>query len=199
MRKRLAGLASNILNPFSVSITVIILLAFKATASTAEAIKWAALAISLSILPVFVIILCLVHRRKIEGIFIKAREQRHRIYLLASAFAVVSCIILAYAGAPPALLAAFVAGLSSILVFMGINLWWKISVHTAFAAASVTILAISYGAAGAVSAVLLPVIGWARIELEHHSPAQVIAGAVLAALTAFVVFYLFGLSPLRHV
>ena len=89
------------------------------------------------------------------------------------------------------------AGLSAIIVFMGINLLWKISVHAAFAAASVTILIILYGSIGTVTAVLLPPIVWAKVELEHHSPTQVAAGALLAALIVVVVFYLFGLIPFR--
>ena len=89
---------------------------------------------------------------------------------------------------------------SSIVIFMGINLLWKISVHTAFVAASVTVLIILYGPLGAATAVLLPLIGWARIELEHHSPAQVATGALLAAPIVVVVFYFFGLLvPVTHV
>ena len=76
---------------------------------------------------------------------------------------------------------------------MGINLRWKISVHTAFVTASITVLIILYGAIGAATAVLLPLLGWSRIELEHHSPAQVAAGALLPTLIIVVVFYLFGL------
>ena len=91
------------------------------------------------------------------------------------------------------LVAAFVAGLVSVVVFMGINLLWKISVHTAFAAGTVTMVILLYGALGAIAAVLLPIIGWSRIELEHHSPAQVAAGALLSALIVCIVFNSFGL------
>jgi len=125
--------------------------------------------------------------------FINARRQRNKIYLLASICAVLGCVILLYSGAPLVLVAAFVAGLSIVLVFMGINLLWKISVHAAFVAASVTVLTILHGSIGAVTAALLPPIVWARVELEHHSVAQVTAGALLAALIVVVVFYLFGL------
>ena len=192
-RRRLAKLASNLLNPFLVSLLVILLLSFKSTSSTPDALKWASISIALSILPVFTVIVYLVRNHKLEGIFIKARKQRNKIYLLASIFAAVSCIILSSVGAPTVLVTAFVAGLSAIVVFMCINLWWKISVHTAFIAASVTVLTILYGTTGIATAALLLLIGWSRIELEHHSLAQVAAGAFLAPLIVVVVFYLFGL------
>ena len=91
------------------------------------------------------------------------------------------------------LVAAFVAGLVSVVVFMGINLLWKISVHSAFAAGTVTMVILLYGALGAISAVLLLVTGWSRIEMGHHSLTQVAAGALLSALIVFVVFDSFGL------
>ena len=90
-------------------------------------------------------------------------------------------------------MATLVAALSATVVFMGINLIWKISLHTALAAGSVTVLTILYGSTGAISAMLLPPIAWSRIELECHSIAQTVAGALLAALIVAVVFYFFGL------
>jgi len=70
---------------------------------------------------------------------------------------------------------------------------WKISLHTAFVTASVTVLIILYGSIAAVTVLLVPLVAWSRIELKHHSPAQVAAGALLATLIVVVVFYLFGL------
>ena len=90
-------------------------------------------------------------------------------------------------------IAAFVVALSTILIFMVINLWWKISLHTALVAALATVMVILYGFMGAISLVLLPLIAWARLELNHHSLAQVTCGALLAALVVAVEFYFFGL------
>ena len=97
-------------------------------------------------------------------------------------------------GAPPVLMAAFITGLASVIVFTFINLLWKISVHTAFVAASVTVLIMLFGTAASLSALLVPLTGWARIELKRHSFAQVVTGAALAAVIAFIVFYSSGLA-----
>ncbi|OGO21950.1 MAG: hypothetical protein A2144_11725 [Chloroflexi bacterium RBG_16_50_9] len=109
----------------------------------------------------------------------------------------IGSVTLCLLGAPLLLVATFVAGLGAILVFMSINLVWKISLHTAFVAASVTILSIVFGAEGALMVVLIPLVAWARIELEHHSVAQVVTGALLAALIVFFVFHIFGLTGTR--
>jgi len=193
LRERIASLTSNILNPFLVSLVLILLLSFKSTSSAVDAVKWSLISIAASILPVFLFIIYLVRKQKLESPFINVRKQRTKIYLLAGVFAGVGCIIFPYLEAPPTLRATFVAGLSAVVVFMCVNLLWKISLHTAFVTASVTVLIILYGSMAAVAVVLVPLIAWSRIELKHHSPAQVAAGALLAALIVVVVFYLFGL------
>ena len=193
MRKRIASLTSNILNPFLVSIILILLLSFKSTSSALDAVKWSLISIAVSILPVFGGIIYLVRSQKLESAFINVRKQRTKIYLLAGVCAGIGCIILPYLEAPKELMATFVAGLSAVVVFMCVNLLWKISLHTALVTASVTILIILYGSIAAVTVVLVPLIAWSRIELKHHSLAQVITGAFLAALIVVVVFYLFGL------
>ena len=193
MRKRVANLTSNILNPFLVSLVVILVLSFRATSSTLDALKWWLILVALSLLPVYLVIVYLVHSKRIEGFFIPVREQRTKIYLLTGVCAGIGCAILPCLGAPLILIAAFVSGVSAVVVFMGINLWWKISIHTAFIAASVTALIILYGWIVAVTVVLVLLVAWARIELEHHSPAQVVTGALLAASIVVTVFYLLGL------
>ncbi len=193
MRERIASLTSNILNPFLVSLVLILLLSFKSTSSTLDAVKWSLILIAVSILPVFLVIIYLVRNRRLEGPFINIRKQRTKIYLLADVGASVGCIVFHYLGAPSILVATAVAGLSGVVVFMCVNLLWKISLHTAFVTASVTALTILYGSIAAVTVVLVPLIAWSRIELKHHSLAQVAAGALLAALIVVVVFYLFGL------
>ena len=193
MRKSLAKLISNIVNPFSISLVMIVLLSFESASSVAEALKWSLLSVALNTVPVLTVILYLVYHEKLEGIFIKAREQRNKIYLLASFCAALSFVVLRYLGAPMELLAAFMATLLAMLLYMCINFWWKISVHTGFVTASITLLTILYGAIGLAAAVLVPLIGWSRVELEHHSPMQVAVGAILAALTVVTMFRLFGL------
>jgi len=193
MRKRVAKLTSNILNPYLVSLVVIIVLSLESASSLSDAIKWSLILVGVTIMPVFSVIVYLAHKEKLEGIFIVARRQRNKFYLLACICAVASFLILLLGDAPLVLIATFVAALSAIIVFMGINLLWKISLHTAFAAGSVTVLTILYGAVGASTVMLVPPIAWARIELKQHSLAQAVAGALLAALIVVVVFHFFGL------
>jgi len=193
MKKHIASLTSNILNPFLVSMAVIFLLSFESTASVADGVKWSLILIGVTILPVFLVILYLVHTDKITGIFIRIRRQRNQVYVLATLCTVAGCLVLYFLEAPLLLVAAIVATLSSVVVFMVINFQWKISLHTAFAAGSATVLTLVYGAAGALAAIMVPPIAWSRIELEQHTVWQAVVGALLAAVIVVVVFHFFGL------
>jgi len=193
MRERIANLASNILNPFLASLVIILLLSFEATSSILDALKWSLILTALSILPVYALIIYLVRSKRVESLFIHVRKQRTKVYLLAGVCVGLGYTILHYLGAPQMLMATSAAGLSVIVVFVCINLVWKISIHTAFIAALVAILIILYGWIAAVTVLLVPLIAWARIELAHHSLAQVVTGALLATLIVVAVFYSFGL------
>ena len=193
MKRRFAHLTSTILNPFIVSLAVVVFLSFQSTSSVGDGLKWSLLFIGFTLLPIFLVILYLVHKDKVDGIFLMVRQQRQQIYLVASMCTVACCVILFSLNAPLVLVATMVAALSAMLVFMLINFSWKISLHTAFAAGSVTVLIITYGATGAFAAVLVPPIAWSRIELKYHSLTQTVAGALLMALIVFVVFHFFGL------
>ncbi len=188
-RKRVANLTSSILNPFLVSLVALLLLVFESTSSILDALRWALISMALSILPVFLVTVYLVRNGRLDAVFTNVRGQRTKIYVLAGLCAVVGCIILTYLRAPSILVAAFIAGLSAIVLFMCINLWWKISLHTAIVAASVTVLVMLYGWIAAGTVVLVPLTAWARVELKHHSLAQAATGALLAASIVVVVFY----------
>lgn len=191
-RQQIARIAANILNPYLLTFIIIILLAIKSTSSSNEAIKWSLISLALSVFPVFAVVLYMVHRRKLDGIFINLRQQRSRIYLLAIACAVVGYIVLVVFKAPELLRAAFLSGLISVVFFMIINLFWKISLHTAFVTASVAVLIIVYGKMAVWTIMFVPLIAWARLEMRLHTPPQVFTGGLLAVSIVIIVFGLFG-------
>jgi membrane-associated phospholipid phosphatase len=86
-----------------------------------------------------------------------------------------------------ALVAAMAVGLAASLL---VTLAWKISIHVAVVAGAVTILTLVFGAAALMLAPLVVLVGWARVALHDHTPAQTVAGAALGALVAAGVFSL---------
>lgn len=192
MKTRLAHLVSNLLNPFALSLAVIMVLAYESSASPVDAFKWSLILIGTSVLPVYVASVYLVRAGHLDGIFSNRRRQRTRIYIIGIACAAVSYLLLWLLGASNGLMAALVAALSASILFMAINTVWKISVHTAFVMAAAILLIIFYGWVGAIAMVMVPLTVWARMELSQHSLAQALAGVVLSGLIMVTVFYLFG-------
>jgi membrane-associated phospholipid phosphatase len=192
MRQRIARLTSSLLNPFLVSFITIIFIVLDSTDSITGDLKWTAIALLLSVLPVFTFIVYQVRRKKLDSILPETQGQRKMIYVLASVVAAAGCGVMWSFKAPELLAVSFTAGLAAIVIFMAINLYWKISLHTAFISAAATILTLAYGPKAAWVFLLLSPVAWARLELKLHTPAQVITGAILAAAIVTGVLWGFG-------
>ena len=192
MRQRIARLTSSLLNPFLVSFVTIVFIVLDSTDSVTGALKWTAIALALSVLPVFLFILYQVRRKKLDSIFPETTGQRRMIYVLATVVAAAGCGVMWSFEAPELLAVSFIAGLAAVIIFMAINLYWKISLHTAFISAAAVVLTLVFGVKAAWVFVLLPLVAWSRLELKLHTPAQVAAGAILAAAIVAGALWGFG-------
>ncbi len=88
---------------------------------------------------------------------------------------------------PPAMIALIAAMVSTLVVLIAITFTWKISVHAAVSSGSITILALDHSPWLMAA---YPLVAWSRVALRGHTPAQVMAGAVLGAVVAGVTFEL---------
>ena len=193
MKTKVARLLSIIVNPFLVHITLVLIILYESVDSTAEVVKWFLISIATSTVPIFITVLYLVTHKKVDNFFIKVRSQRDILYVLSSVLIGITCAVLFFLEAPVMLLALFVAIFIASLVFACVNRWWKISIHVASIAAGVTALVILYGSIAAWTALLIPIVAWSRVEMEHHSLAQVLIGGLLSSLILFLVFVFFKL------
>jgi len=67
---------------------------------------------------------------------------------------------------------------------------WKISIHCAVAAGSVTILTLLFGPGLTPAYVLVGLTAWSRVVVKDHTAAQVIAGSLLGVAAAVVTYAL---------
>ena len=86
-------------------------------------------------------------------------------------------ILLAVLGAPALLTGYLAFMLASVAVLAAITLVWKISIHCAVAAGSVTILALVYGPLVLGGYLLVGLLGWSRVAVRDHTVLQVSAAA----------------------
>lgn len=189
-RQRLARLVTELLAPTPTVSALLLVVAWHSADSATEALRWALLATLFASLIPFLYILRGVRLRRLTDIHVKKREQRFGPLLVGVASVAVGFVLLLVLGAPRdlvALVGAMAVGLSTSTL---VTLFWKVSVHTAVNAGAVVILVLVYGPPLLVLAPLVALVGWARVEVNDHSPTQVVAGAILGGAVAAGVFTL---------
>lgn len=146
-----------------------------------QAARIVGIVVLVSIVPMFLLIARRVRAGAWTNYDVSVREQRSGMYPLALAITAATVLALAWARVPRPIL----QGVLAILLLIGIaalvNLWLKISLHTAFAVFTALALLPNRGlVAGAL--LLAAAIAWSRLELGRHTLAEVIGGAVLGAV-----------------
>ena len=91
-------------------------------------------------------------------------------------------------GWPGSLAARVTYLLASVAGLAAITLVWKISIHCAVAAGSVTILALVYGPLVLGGSVLVGLLAWSRVAVRDHTVLQVAGGSVLGAAAALLAY-----------
>lgn len=140
----------------------------------------------ITIAPPYAYVLYGVRRGRFTDRHLGDRRQRVIPLLLGTAAAAVGIAVLGLAGAPRLLLAATATTGLGLLAGAVVSRFWKMSGHTAAAAAVLVICAEAFQGWPLLAAPVVALIGWARVRLEDHTVAQVLAGAAFGATIALV-------------
>jgi PAP2 superfamily len=131
-----------------------------------------------------------IRRGRWEDRNVGARGPRLVVLAFITASVAAGLILLAVLGAPALLTGYLGFMLASVAALAAITVVWKISIHCAVAAGSVTILALLYGPPVLAAFLLAGLLGWARVAVRDHTVPQVIAGSVLGAAAAALAYAL---------
>ncbi len=119
------------------------------------------------------------------------RQQRPVPFAIAAGIALAGLVVSTAGGAPRPLIALVVASVAGLAVTAGASTVWKMSVHSGVTAGSAVVTGIVLGPIGYLCGlVLLVLVGWSRVQLRAHTPAQVVVGAVVGATIAGTCFSL---------
>lgn len=118
------------------------------------------------------------------------RRRQDRLLLIPGIMASVAAglALLTALGAPRELAALVWAMLAALVAILAITTMWKISVHTAVSSGATVVLAMAYGPWLLLLYGPVAVVGWSRVRLRDHTLAQVLAGTLLGAAVAGLVF-----------
>jgi membrane-associated phospholipid phosphatase len=157
-------------------------------ADGAAGLGWGALAaLFAGVLPM-VFISRGVRRGQWDDRYVGAKRPRLIVLSFIIASVAAGLGLLAGLGAPGELTGYVGCMLGSVAVLAAITTLWKISIHCAVAAGSVTILALLLGPWVTPAYLLVALTAWSRVVLKDHTGAQVVAGSLLGAAAAAVTY-----------
>lgn len=184
---RTARLITDTLAPANLVIAILLIIGWHSTSSV-TGIGWGLLAALFCGGIPFAVIMLGVKRGHWTDKHVRVREQRTVPLLATMASVLIGISLLVALRAPREVFALVVAMLVGLITTMIVTIWWKVSVHTAVAGGVVVILLLAYGGQMAPLVLGIAAIGWSRVALRDHTPAQTVAGALLGGLAAAVVF-----------
>jgi membrane-associated phospholipid phosphatase len=85
----------------------------------------------------------------------------------------------------------FLLALGSLIVSiicMGINMFYKVSVHCAGVTGPIFALIFVYGITAIALVPIVGLVGWSRIKLKNHTFAQTLGGTLLSLIIGLIIY-----------
>ncbi len=184
--ERVASIISIILGPLWIPLILLLLVFRTGLTFEQQLILIPVLFVFQLVLP-FIYMEMLIHNKKISDWDIRKREQR---FLVLPLFTIITVLImlLVYFYGTPRLFEIYVSLAS--LIFLGTltTLFWKISMHLMLNTAAIILTNALFDWRLTFLFVLIPLIGWSRYYLKHHTLLQIIMGTLLSIVVFFTVF-----------
>ncbi len=184
---------SQILHPVPLGIVSIFIVGVFGSDDRISGLWWAIICSLLHVVPPTVFFNIRLRQGAYSDDDISDRTQRHELYLFGMVNVILGTAILWALQAPLPLLAMLVSVAIMNLISFLINLFWKISIHSASIGSCATLASIYLPVVGGICWVAAVVLGWARLRTRNHTLMQVIAGMSLAVICVLGAFRMFGL------
>ncbi|SDN03073.1 phosphatase PAP2 family protein [Allokutzneria albata] len=188
--RKVAKAVTEVLSPY----VVLAVLAFAVGAwphpERPAALWWAAaLTLGSCVIP-YVFVVNGARRGRWDGHHVNDRAGRLVPLVIITASIVVVTVAMGVTRAPAHV---FALGLGEVVLIVVLGLItvlgrWKVSVHAAVGAAALVIVSILYGLDWLALAPVVMLLCWSRVELEDHTPAQVLVGTVLGVAFPAVLY-----------
>jgi hypothetical protein len=125
--------------------------------------------------------------KKVVDLYVSQKEARTPFFLIAIASYSVATIIFASTGTKIMFLLALGSLLVSVIC-MGINLFWKVSIHCAGVTGPIFALVYVFGLNALPLIPIVGIVGWSRITLKNHTFAQTLGGTLLSLSVGLVLY-----------
>lgn len=187
-RARLARWVTEALAPPPLAVVTLLLVAWHTSHTVGDTLKWAAVGSVLAALLPFLHLLRKVRRGTVTDRHVRVRAQRPAVIVAFALGATTALVALARLGAPSEMIAVLGAGVAGSAVALAITLVWQISIHVGVVAGIITVFVLLLGPVALALVPLVPLVGWARVELHAHTVAQVVGGALTGSVVSGLAF-----------
>ncbi|MFG1993894.1 phosphoesterase PA-phosphatase [Actinoplanes sp. NPDC048988] len=187
---RPARLITEVFTPGILVAALLLLVAWHSSDTALQAVVYGLVATAAaSVLPVLYI-LHGVRKGRLSDKHVVVHSQRRVPLLIILLSTALGTAALALAGAPRELLALIASMVAALLIAVPVTVFarWGISLHALVAAGTVAALTVVHGPAVSPGWLLVAAVGWARVRLKEHTPAQVLAGAAVGATATGIMF-----------
>jgi hypothetical protein len=181
---------AGVFTPANVVLAVVAYVSVRHSASLAEAALWWLVTLVLVVALPYAILFRAMRGGRVDDRQVVRRSQRPWLFVMALACVAAALALLVIAGAPShviALIVAMGAGLAAMLLA---TLVAKASMHLAVAAGAGAVVVVEQPWVGVVLSLVLVPIAWARHRDGRHSVGQLVVGALIGGVTAFVLYAL---------
>lgn len=130
-------------------------------------------------------------RGDISDIHLPLREERMKPLIVSLVLSLGAWAVLITFDAPRLLRLVATVNLIQTTLFLVVTARWKMSLHSAVAAALAALSVYLGGQSAMPIFAAVPLIGWSRVYLKRHTVAQVVGGASCGFIIFFGTLYLF--------
>jgi len=127
------------------------------------------------------------HRKKVVDIYVSQRTSRTPFFLFAITSYLGAAIIFSVTSTKIMFLLALGSLIVSIIT-MGINMFWKVSLHCAGVTGPIFALIFVFGLTALPLTSIVGLVGWSRIKLKNHTFGQTLAGTLISLTVGLVLF-----------
>lgn len=143
-----------------------------------------------TLLPMIMIYI-MVKRGLLKDVYVYDRRNRFKPFLGATLCYFLGFVALLAVSAPLLVTVLMAGYLVNTIFMMLITLRWKISIHASGIAGPATFLIYVFGIQFWWTLLLIIPVGWARLKLKAHTPAQIIVGFLLTVALTYALLSIF--------
>jgi hypothetical protein len=193
-KDKVALLISLLLSPFVIAPVFVFLVVSNYVTDKTEFLTYIGIMFLFSTIVPFLNVFLAVKRGKITDIHVAVREERTGPFIVGILSILAGTLVLQFLEAPREIVILGWAMFINSLIFFGITLYWKISIHSSVLACILVSLIVLVNRNFIFGFFLYPPLIWARIRRQRHNIYQGILATILAMVGTFLLFKLFGLT-----